>query len=270
MNRSIVLCGAMLALSAPIECKSKSDASFDVKTTRPSVARAGCKECPELVKIPEVNVSGRKINLVMSNELTWAQYLQSYYDGSCSVPRISPKSYAPSDEEIRSLAVSWPVRVLTPGQVKCYGDWLGARTGLRYDLPTSEEWEAIASAGSGARFPWGDSEKTGNAAINGVRYNGSKKLRPFTIIHNNIRGFPVAQFTPNKWGLYDVIGNTWELTRTCRKMVSNNPECSAYVIRGGAIDSEMRNTDLRTSRSVLVMGGEFSADVAVRLVAVVK
>jgi formylglycine-generating enzyme required for sulfatase activity len=34
---------------------------------------------------------------------------------------------------------------------------------------------------------------------------------------NSYNGLPVRSFAPNKFGIYDVIGNVFEITATCRQ-----------------------------------------------------
>ncbi|MEV4933984.1 formylglycine-generating enzyme family protein [Sphingobium sp. LSP13-1-1.1] len=227
-----------------------------------------CRDCPELVDIPVLEVSQRKINMVMANELTWSDYLKSYFDGSCSLPTIYPRNYVPSKEEINSISLPWPIRNLSVSQIKCYISWINKKTGRNFDLPTADEWEIVAAAGSTSKFPWGDSDLPGNAAIDGVRSKRPDSI--YTIVFNNVRGYPIKKFPPNRWGLYDVIGNTWDLTKSCHDVIKNSQICSSYIVKGGEVDSKIQEINLTTSKHVSVIGGEFLADVAIRLVAVKK
>ena len=79
---------------------------------------------------------------------------------------------------------------------KAYCAWLSEQTGEEYDLPTSEQWEYAARAGSATAYPWG---------------NEFDEQYAHCDAHQTI---PVWDKLPNKWGLYQMCGNVWEWCNT--------------------------------------------------------
>jgi formylglycine-generating enzyme required for sulfatase activity len=69
-----------------------------------------------------------------------------------------------------------------------------------YRLPTEAEWEYACRAGTATQFPYGDDP-------NYVR------LQAYAWYNANSSGRtqPVGSKVPNQWGLFDMMGNVWEI-----------------------------------------------------------
>jgi sulfatase modifying factor 1 len=94
---------------------------------------------------------------------------------------------------------NYPVTQISGTDAVAYCKWLGAR------LPTLDEWEAAARAGAKTKYPWGEAYDPKRANIwNGETHHADTKLDGF------LYTAPVKSFSPNAWGLYDVIGNVFE------------------------------------------------------------
>ncbi|WP_254849510.1 SUMF1/EgtB/PvdO family nonheme iron enzyme [Thalassotalea sp. PP2-459] len=94
-----------------------------------------------------------------------------------------------------------PVVCVSDNDAKAYLAWLTKQTDRTYRLPTEKEWEYVARAGSVDNYWWGSD--IGNGRAN-CAYCGSK--------WSNVSTSPIKSFRPNRLGLYDTVGNVWELT----------------------------------------------------------
>jgi formylglycine-generating enzyme required for sulfatase activity len=76
-----------------------------------------------------------------------------------------------------------------------------------YRLPTEAEWEYACRAGTTTPFYTGNRLTLAQANFNGDSYNGS----PDDPGRPHLRPVDVGSYPPNPWGLYDMIGNVWEV-----------------------------------------------------------
>lgn len=127
-----------------------------------------------------------------------------------------------SDEPV--VCVSW-------SDADAYVHWLSTKTGHAYRLPTEAEWEYAARAGSTTARPWGpdaDPRQANTAPVEGAEPPDSKRRWPYTS--------PVGSYPPNRFGLFDMLGNVWQWTVDCGTVGETvNPEvpCENHVVRGG-------------------------------------
>lgn len=98
-----------------------------------------------------------------------------------------------------------------------------------YRLPSEVEWEYASLGGAETEYSWGDQPPTRQAS----RPNGAQ------IAIGEEAGYqkPVAvgSFRPNPFGLFDMIGNVWEVTSACGAdpYARIAAECGSLVTRGG-------------------------------------
>ena len=92
-----------------------------------------------------------------------------------------------------------PVSFVTFDDAAAFCGWLSKKEARNYRLPTDDEWEYAARAGTISRF-WKGDEVTDLAKVANIP--GKDDGYPFLA--------PVGSFPANPWGLYDVHGNAFE------------------------------------------------------------
>lgn len=98
---------------------------------------------------------------------------------------------------------------------KAYADWLSEETGAPYRLLSEAEWEYAARAGSELAYPFGEDANDGCEFVNGADKSASSDISS-SIALNCSDGAAytasVGSYLPNRFGLYDMIGNVAEWT----------------------------------------------------------
>jgi formylglycine-generating enzyme required for sulfatase activity len=110
-----------------------------------------------------------------------------------------------------------PVVNVTWNDAKAMADWLSRTEGRRYRLPTEAEWEYACRAGTRTHFHSGD-DLQALAGVANLFDPGSAALWPQWREHaaphddGHVFTAPVASYSPNAFGLFDMHGNVWEWT----------------------------------------------------------
>jgi formylglycine-generating enzyme required for sulfatase activity len=155
----------------------------------------------------------------------------------------------------------FPAISMTQHAANKYAEWLSARTGEFYRLPTEAEWEYACRAGTTGDYYSPDVDDIGWYARNSVN-----------------KTHAVGGKQPNAFGLYDISGNVWEW---CRDLYHKNydgapTDGSAWVSVGESQDRVLRGgswggnaTGLR-SASRIGNPGLRSGDIGFRVVAVAR
>ena len=132
-----------------------------------------------------------------------------------------------------------PAICVTWQQAGAYADWLSKQSGYVYRLPSEEEWEYAARAGTSTAYSFGNDPESGCEYMNGAD-------RSAIVIYEKLIGVscddgfaalaPVGSLRPNAFGLHDMHGNVWEWTSDAWT-TSHDPGAipdETRVIRGGS------------------------------------
>jgi formylglycine-generating enzyme required for sulfatase activity len=152
------------------------------------------------------------------HEVTWSEYqlFCDEYDnpppGVDAVSRPSPPGHGVPPQGLGSgrqpaMGISW-------NGAKRYAEWLAAKSGKPYRLPTGAEWEFACRAGASFLYYFGDSET---------------QLADHAWYAENSGGMTkeVGRKKPNAFGLHDMLGNVCEYT-------ADGTADGKAILRGGA------------------------------------
>lgn len=204
-----------------------------------------CEVCPELAAVPagtyrigspgseagrdgdegprqQVTIEDRLAAGV--HEVTKREWDACVAAGGCPGSRMTDSSQG----RLPVSGVSWY-------DAQRYVAWLTEKTGRPYRLPTEQEWEYLARAGTSAPYHFGAAITTGQANYG-----------------NHIgKAQPVGTYPANRFGLRDMHGNVFEWVQDCFNRTYESRQlngrawvmwdCSRRVIRGGGYRSDRRH-----------------------------
>jgi formylglycine-generating enzyme len=143
-----------------------------------------------------------------------------------------------------------PVACISWDDASAYVQWLSKKTGKSYRLLSEAEWEYAARAGTLTYRYWGDDGNMSCAYANGAdqtakaQVPGASSWAVATCNDGYAYTSPVGSFQPNRFGLYDMLGNVAQWTQDCvNQNYKDAPssgsawisgDCSKRVLRGGS------------------------------------
>lgn len=140
-----------------------------------------------------------------------------------------------------------PVTCVSWQDAGAYAEWLSIRTRHLYRLPSASEWEYAGRAGAESSRPWGADASSACSNAN-VADQDALETFPGWRVHpcsdHSTFTAPAGSFTPNRFGLYDMLGNVAEWVEDCwhadyvNAPVDGGPwsntGCTARELRGGS------------------------------------
>jgi len=188
---------------------------------------------------------------MMQTEVTWNHYQPCIDAGVCE-----------SDGDAGFGKANRPVINVSYNDIQTYIKWLKYKTGQTFSLPSEAQWEYAARAGSATKYSWGNDISCGQALF----YTGKNSTCYYKLNGRRRGTAPVASFSSNSFGLYDMHGNVYEWTQDCwnrsyNRAPSNGKawltgDCRSRVVRGGSwvnqsgdLRSAHRYYDITTGRS---------------------
>jgi formylglycine-generating enzyme required for sulfatase activity len=145
----------------------------------------------------------------------------------------------PDSDPYPVLGVNWD-------SATAYANWLSAKTGQTYRLPTEAEWEKAARGTDQRKYPWGNTITRAHA-----NYVGSQPFdtgRPVGFFDGTLRGDLQTVNNASPYGALDMAGNVMEWVQdwygrdyyaSSPRRNPKGPEAGAYrVVRGGTFFME--------------------------------
>jgi len=182
---------------------------------------------------------------ISRQEVTFAQWDACVASGGCN-------GYTPDDDgegrgERPVFNVNWE-------QAQSFIAWVNKMTGLTgkpgaVRLPSDAEWEYAARGGTNSAFYFGATNDQICGFENVMDAEGVYEFpvfeqRAVRCDDGRVRPAPVANYQPNGFGLYDMLGNVSEWVEDCyvrrQRSVPENgaaltkANCKKHVIRGGS------------------------------------
>lgn len=186
-------------------------------------------------------------------EVTNAEWRKFRDDAGYSDPKFWPRGYVVPKEQVPYWTQAnnhgggtpdsdnYPVIGVNWDSAVAYCNWVSAKTGKKYRLPTEAEWEKAARGTDQRRYPWGNNiDKT---YANYVGTQTFDTVRTVGFFDGSKRGDLQTHSGASPYGAFDMAGNVMEW---CADWYSRNyyasspkknpqgPAIGAYkVLRGG-------------------------------------
>jgi formylglycine-generating enzyme required for sulfatase activity len=237
-----------------LELKVGAPPAFDPDTHGGQLFKE-CKNCPEMVVVPRgsavlgspLGEPGRQANeeiphdVVIPQPFAVGRFTVTFDEWDACVADGGCNNYSPDDDSFGRgrrpvIFVSWD-------DAQAYVDWLKKKTAQPYRLLSEAEWEYAARGCTTTSCPnapfWFGLIRPEVANYDSrYGYEGSPKAE------RQLQTMPVDQASPNRFGLYNMLGNVQQWVEDCWNPSPNaarsdpaavlTGDCADRVIRGGS------------------------------------
>jgi formylglycine-generating enzyme required for sulfatase activity len=161
---------------------------------------------------------------MQAHEVTWDEYRLFMFESAAgeeqhndtTVDAVSRPTKPYVEMSFGMGLNGFPAISMTQHAANKYAEWLSAKTGEFYRLPTEAEWEYACRAGTDTPYYFGaDAAKLGDYAWYAANSGGKYQL--------------IEKKKPNAWGLYDMLGNVMEWTLDAYAPYKPGPETNPWV-----------------------------------------
>lgn len=201
--------------------------------------------------------------------------------GGCVTDRASKGTWAP-DPGATFLDPGFhqednhPAVCVTYDDALAYAAWINGQTQGGYRLLTEAEWEFAARAGTTTAYPWGSSADDGCDFANTADLTAKDHYPDWPTAgcrDGAMNTSPVGTYRPNRFGLYDMIGNDADWVQDCATQsyaalpldgsADLSGDCTRHVVRGGSWGAIPKDT--RVANRVRYPASQVDDSVGIRL-----
>jgi len=165
-------------------------------------------------KMSKYEITNRQYVVFLNDDTSKGYSVNNYINTKSK----SSKSHIVFDLDSKDFSVEpgyedYPVVNVSWYGAKRYTVWFSERTGYRASLPTEAEWEYACRAKTKTSRFWGNNTNRACIFSNVRDISGNKNIKGLPG-HQCDDGFleisPIGNFIPNKFDLYDMLGNVYE------------------------------------------------------------